>query len=197
MNDAATIAPPASKNNDYILYLDMDGVLVDFNGGFSKLSNGMDLKQFAQDKGDAAARDQYLQAGAKFWAGLDWIHGGKELWEASSRLFERVCILSSAGTTNEEKAAVVATGKRAWLKKHIPSLPSDRIFIVPGKHRKQEFAAKNTILVDDVAVTIKQWNQQGGYGILHDSRQYKKTIEDLEDIAGPIKLSEIVKRFKK
>jgi hypothetical protein len=128
---------------------------------------------------------------------LDWIHGGKELWDASSRLFERVCILSSAGTTDEEKAAVVASGKRVWLKKNIPSISDNRIFIVPGKHRKQEYASKDSILVDDVAVTINQWNSKGGYGILHNSNSYKKTIEDLEDIARPIKLSEIVKRFKK
>ena len=185
------------KNTDYILYLDLDGVMVDFEGGFKKLTNGTGLKQFAQSQGDAAARAQYLQAGTKFWSELDWIHGGKEVWDTASRLFERVCILSSAGTTDQEKAEPVIAGKRLWLKKNIPSIPENRIFVVLGKHRKQEFAAKNAILVDDVAATIKQWNDAGGFGILHSSSNYKKTLEDLEDVAGPIKLSEIVKRFKK
>ena len=53
------------------------------------------------------------------------------------------------------------------------------------------------ILVDDREDTIQMWQSKGGYGILHDSRQYKKSIEELEDIARPISLAEIVKRFKK
>lgn len=157
----------------------------------------MDLQQYSKEHNEAETRQKYLDAGSKFWADLDWIHGGKEVCDASFRLFERVCILSSAGTTNEERAMVVASGKRAWLKKNIPSIPEDRIFIVPGKHRKQEFAAKNAILVDDIGTTISQWNHKGGYGVLHSSNNYKKTIEDLEDVSRPIKLSEIVKRFNR
>jgi hypothetical protein len=184
------------KNKDYILYLDMDGVLVDFEGGFKRKSNGMNLKQFAQAHSDQAARAQYLEAGMEFWTGLDWIQGGKELWDTATRLYSRVCILSSSGTTDEVKSEVVEMGKRAWLKKNIPSLTPERIFVVRGKHRKQEFAAKNSILVDDIAATIKQWNEAGGFGILHNSSNYKRTLEDLEDVAGPIKISEIVKRLK-
>lgn len=67
------------------------------------------------------------------------------------------------------------------------------IFIVGGKHRKQEYASRNGILVDDVASTIYQWNVKGGYGILHHSENYKKTLEELEDLANPIKLGEITK----
>lgn len=196
MNDSDKISQE-HKNTDYVLYLDMDGVLVDFQGGYIKISGGKTLQEYAMAENESAARETYLKEGSSFWANLGWIHGGKELWDAASHLFEKVCILSSAGTTDIEKAAVVAAGKREWLKNNIPSLSSDRIFIVPGKHRKQEYAAKDAILVDDVAVTIKQWNAKGGYGILHNSKNYKKTIEDLEDISRPIKLSEIVKRFKR
>lgn len=187
----------ATKNTEYVLYLDMDGVLVDFEGGYLKISSGLSLQEYANAYTIEDARQRYLDEGASFWANLGWIHGGKELWDAASRLFERVCILSSAGTTDEEKASIVAAGKREWLKNNIPSIPDNRIFIVPGKHRKQEYAAKDAILVDDVAATIKQWNANGGYGILHNSKNYKKTIEDLEDISRPMKLSEIVKRFKR
>lgn len=185
------------KNSEYILYLDMDGVMVDFDGGFGKISNGNTIKQYSKLHGDNAARDQYLKAGLEFWTNLTWIRGGKELWDAASGLFERVHILSSAGTRDEEKAKVVELGKRQWLKNNIPSIPASQIFIVRGKHRKQEYAAKNSILVDDVILTIKQWNSHGGYGILHNSSNYKKTIEDLEDISRPIKISEIIKRFRK
>lgn len=188
--------PEKSKNNELVVYLDMDGVLVNFEGGYLQLSKGLPLKEYAHQFGDQSARDNYLNAGVQFWAGLEWIRGGREVWDTASRLFERVCILSSAGTTDPIKGEVVRQGKLQWLKKHIPSLPEERIFIVGGKHRKQEHASRNGILVDDVPSTIQQWNAKGGYGILHHDGSYKKTLEELEDLAKPIKLGEIAKRYQ-
>lgn len=197
MNGDMATAVLQHKNEDMTVYLDMDGVLVNFNGGFKRLSSGLDLKGYAAAFGEPATRQRYLKAGEDFWAGLEWITGGEEVWNAASNLFERVCILSSAGTTDQEMGAVVEAGKRKWLHNHIPSLPPNRIFIVMGKHRKQEYATRDSILVDDASETIKQWNARGGYGILHNANNYKKSIEELEDLARPIKLSEIVKRFGK
>lgn len=196
MSDVA-IASPEEKNDDLTLYLDMDGVLVDFKNGFLRLSSGLDLSKYAQTFGEPAARDRYLKAGPSFWTNLEWINGGKEVWDAASSLFENVCILSSAGTTDEEKAEVVEIGKRAWLKKNIPSIPDNKVFIVKGKHMKQQLAARDAILVDDVPETIRQWTAGGGYGILHSSVNYKKTIEELEDLSRPIKLSELAKRIRR
>lgn len=191
------IKKQSDKNHEYTLYLDMDGVLVDFNGGFKQISNGADIKKYAQANGEEAARKQYLEAGIKFWSELAWQEGGKEVWATASRLFERVCILSSAGTTDPVKAQVVEAGKLQWLAKNMPSMPKNNIFIVRGKHLKQQYASRGSVLVDDVSKTIKEWNAAGGYGVLHNYQHYKKTIETLEDIARPIKLSEIVKRFKR
>lgn len=194
---SVAIASPPDRNDDLTVYLDMDGVLVDFNNGFRRLSSGLDLKKYAETFGEPIARDRYLKAGPSFWVNLDWIRGGQEVWNAANSLFEDVCILSSAGTTDQEKAEIVEIGKRAWLKKNIPSIPDEKVFIVKGKHMKQKMAARDSILVDDVAETIRQWTQGGGYGILHSSQNYKKTIEELEDLARPIKLSELAKRMKR
>ncbi len=183
------------KNKDYILYLDMDGVLVDFDGGYKKLSKGKTIKETTEDEGEKSAREKYLAAGVDWWANLDWIQGGKEVWNASEKLFERVCILSSAGTSDPIRGKMVTEGKMLWLSKNIPSMKHSNVFIVFGKHLKPNYATKNSILVDDVWVTIDRWNKQGGFGILHDSRKYKNTINDLYDIAAPISLSEMIKRF--
>lgn len=183
------------KNSEMTLYLDMDGVLVDFEAGYSKIARGMGIKEFSATFGEKEARNNYLNAGTEFWANLNWIHGGKELWNASSLLFERVCILSSAGTTDPQKATTVEAGKREWLRKNIPSVSQDNVFIVRGKHLKQNLAARNAILVDDLPSTIQTWNLRGGFGILHNAKNYKNTIEALEDISQPIRLQELVKRM--
>ena len=183
------------KNTEYILYLDLDGVLVDFNGGYRKLSNGKTIQETNDEEGERAARAKYLAAGEEFWANLDWIRGGQELWNAAKNLFEHVAILSSAGTTDAERGKMVDAGKRRWLQKNIPDMNQSNVFIVLGKHNKQKYASKLGILVDDVRVTIDQWNKAGGFGILHNATHFKRTIEELEDISRPFSLAEIAKRF--
>ena len=173
----------------------MDGVLVDFGSGYRKLTKGMSMKDMAEKYGADVARKHFLKAGVNFWATLDWEYGGKELFETATRLFNTVRILSSAGTTDPEKGKMVVAGKRLWIKTNLPSMSMSDVIIVPGKHVKKTYATKNSILVDDMPSTIRDWNAAGGYGILHESGRYKKTIEDLEDISRPIKITELVKRF--
>ncbi len=174
----------------------MDGVLTDFDGGFADIYYSIQGKMDPKEK-EEAARQLYTKAGAQFWEELDWEQGGKELWEASANLFEQVGILSSASAKSIERLEEVTDGKIAWLKKHMPELPEDSIIIVASKDQKQNYSNKFSILVDDKAATIQQWNARGGYGILHKASQYRRTIEELEDIARPISLAEIVKRLKK
>lgn len=173
----------------------MDGVLVDFDNGYKKMTNGLDIKSFSELHGKDVAKNTFLTAGVKFWAGLDWIQGGREVFDTATKLFKTVKILSSAGTTDPEKGNMVIEGKREWLKKNIPSFPLQDAYIVGGRHLKQSYASKNSILVDDMAETIQQWNAAGGNGILHHASSYKKTIETLEDLSRPIKLTELVKRI--
>lgn len=182
------------KNSDYILYLDMDGVLVDFEGGYKRIARGKDFDQIAAQSDERTAQEVYHARGVKFWSELDWIHGGKELYQAAKSLYEHVAILSSSGTRDELKGQTVKAGKMLWLNNNIPDMNVENVFIVNGKEFKQQYADRMSILVDDVPVTIRQWTSQGGYGILHNASHYKKTIEELEDIARPIKLSELVRR---
>ncbi len=171
-----------NKNTESILYLDMDGVLVDFDKGYAKIASGKTLKSVALESGETVARNTFLQAGASFWANLDWIQGGPELIKTAQKHFSNVWILSSAGTIKPELGKTVIQGKLEWLKKNVPSIPTSNVLIVYGKHRKKEYAAKNAILVDDMPDTIESWQNKGGNGILHSHHYYKKTIASLEDL---------------
>jgi 5'(3')-deoxyribonucleotidase len=182
------------KNSDAILYLDMDGVLVDFDKSYEQLTGGLSLRAYSKKVGDRKAHDIFLDAGTKYWADMDWVQGGRELLAAAERLFSNVWILSSAGTTNPELAKTVIQGKQEWLQRNVPSIPMSKVLIVLGRHRKKEYAQENAILVDDMPDTIESWNKRGGDGILHSHLTYKKSIEALEDLAKPIKLSELARR---
>lgn len=162
----------------------MDGVLVDFDKGYSKLVGGKSLKANSLENGEQSARDRFLQAGPQFWADLEWIDGGKEVLDTAQRLFTNVWILSSAGTTNEKLGQSVIKGKQEWLSKHIPSIPLSNVLIVYGKHRKKEYASRSRILVDDLPDTIASWTENHGIGILHSHTNYKKSIETLNGLAN-------------
>jgi 5'(3')-deoxyribonucleotidase len=182
------------KNNNYILYLDLDGVMVDFDKGYKK-KNGKSILDIVNSDGKAFAKSKYLEGGIQFWADLDWIHGGKELWEAANDLFETVCILSSTGTADPGNSRIVSNGKLLWLDKNIPGIDHTKVFIVNGRHLKKQFATHNAILVDDMASTIENFKLAGGLCIVHDSNKYKKTISELRSISMPLNLSEIAKQF--
>lgn len=176
----------------------MDGVLVDFDGGYVKIAHSIKTDGMDKVSRISAIRKAYLDAGATFWANLGWEPGGQEVWNTAKRLFERVCILSSTGAKDDPtgRGKIVEEGKYEWIKKNLHDMSDSNVFIVHGKHFKQNYATKTSILVDDMRTTIEQWNKAGGFGILHDSRRYKDTIETLIEIAAPLNLTEIMKLIR-
>lgn len=182
------------KNSEYKLYFDLDGVLVDFDNGYKK-SSGYNYNDLYNKYGHRNADVLYYKWVIDFWADLDWIHGGQELWNTAKNLYENIYILSSAGLVSPIKFKLAEMGKKKWVRKNMPEMPQENVFIVNGKRFKQTYADKRSILVDDMPITIQQWNMKGGYGILHKSSHYKNTIEDLEDISKPVKIGELARRF--
>ena len=152
----------------YIIYCDMDGVLVDFEKGYYDLT-GTSTKQFP--KGDNSFWQPISDAGAEFWATLPWMPDGKELWNYIKKYTPN--ILSSPSQDPSSKI-----GKEAWLKMNLQSGYKKAYFY--GRANKQLFSDKNRILIDDLPNTINEWNAKGGIGILHTSAA--NTIKELKKL---------------
>ena len=186
------------KNTDYILYLDMDGVLVDYNGGWWAVTDLLGIKKQKDqdfDKNDLKRISQQIK-NPSFWASLGWEHGGEALWKTANDLFEDVHILTStAAKADNDYHKIVAQGKVEWIADHLEGIPPSNIHIVTEGVLKAKFASKNGILVDDRRSTIEAFNKAGGFGILHNSKHYKKTLYDLAEIAAPVNLGEMAKRL--
>jgi 5'(3')-deoxyribonucleotidase len=187
------------KNSEYVLFLDMDGVLVDYSSGWWAIAKQLKLKKMGNsdefDKKDISrVHNQTIQHA--FWASLGWEYGGEELWKAANDLFENIHILTStAAKEDQKKHKIVEGGKMSWIKEHLTHIDPQNVHVVPEGLEKAKFATPLSILVDDRPSTIRAFIKAGGFGILHKSKQYRHTIHELEEVSEPMNLGEIAKRL--
>ena len=150
----------------YKLFVDMDGVIVDFRRGYHDLT-GVDLGRTFHD--DDRFWDPINKAGYDFWINLEWMPDGKKLWNYVSKYNPE--ILSAPSRQDESRVA-----KHEWIKREIPGAH----LILRTAKNKKEFACLHCILIDDLPKNIDAWKEAGGIGILHTSTD--ETIKQLKKL---------------
>jgi hypothetical protein len=142
------------------LYLDMDGVLCNFEKRFTELY-GEDALGSRDRKNFTTNWPNFIMDGN--FENLEWFPGGKELLDFIQNETDwEVEILSSSG--GEKFHSEVAAQKVVWLCNNgIPYKAN----IVPGRKHKTAYATPETILIDDTEDIIVNFNAAGGLGILH------------------------------
>ena len=150
----------------YKIFCDLDGVLIDFNKGYEKLT-GIDLGNTHYN--DTSFWDPINKAGYDFWINLEWMKDGKQLWDYIKKYEPK--ILSAPSRQHDSRVA-----KHDWVERE---LPGTELILRSAKHKK-EFASPDAILIDDRPDNINDWIDSGGKGILHTSTE--KTIEELKNL---------------
>jgi len=149
------------------LYLDMDGVLCNFDKAYRKLDpEKADRKKFRE------AVFTY-----KIFEDLEFMPDAQELLNFVSKLDNiNIEILTSMGTYDEQQGSQAKYQKMHWLNKHnIPYRPN----FVRAKQEKANFAHDRAILVDDSIGCITPFAAKGGHAI-HHSRS-SDTIQQIHD----------------
>ena len=154
------------------IYLDMDGVLSDFEKQFKDLYGEQSLKNrdrklWSEDWPDFIQRKQFEE--------LPKFAGADELLEFIRKVPVEIEILTSSGGVKFHEH--VKEQKKAWLKKYSIAY---KPHVVPGRRHKKEYATPETILIDDTPDVIESFNRAGGIGILH--KDVKETIKTLETL---------------
>ena len=164
------------KVMDYKVYVDMDGVVADFDQRFFDLS-GMMPKEYENKYGKNAFWE-FIDEGEhklKFWIGIPQMSDAQSLMDYVSQYDYEM--LTSPSIKQQS-----LMGKGLWIKNHT----SKGLFKSKPKvnfrfaKNKKDFAASNHILIDDRADTINSWNAAGGIGILHTSAS--NTINQLKKL---------------
>lgn len=158
--------------NKFKIYVDMDGVLADFEKGFAKLSNGDGKKQESMTKEEVWNLINSEKPDT-FYSDLEKMPDADELWNFIKKYKPE--ILSSTGNSNEQSRA---EQKRLWVQQYF----GDNIAtnFVNKSALKAKYATPNSILIDDRKKSIDPWIEAGGIGILHKSA--KDTIKQLKKI---------------
>jgi len=149
---------------DYKIYMDLDGVLCDFEKKvheiFGKEPKEIPLKimwrRLAQEK--------------NFYGGLDWMPGGKKIWNYVRKYDPEVLTGVPMGNWAPEQ-------KRSWCVHH---LGKDVIVHTVFARDKKNFAAPNHILIDDTERNIRQWQEAGGIAIHYKNAE--QAIAELQKL---------------
>lgn len=156
------------------LFVDMDGVLTDFD---LKASELLDVpRDDVQDYIKEHSKRSWFKidrAGENFWKNMKWMPDGKELWK-------NVEIYRPTILTSPSRHPSSFEGKKKWLGNEIGEVP----YIIDSD--KSKYAEnKSFILIDDREKNIDAWEKAGGTGILHKST--RNTIDKLQKILSNIK----------
>lgn len=151
-------------NKVYKFYCDMDGVIVDFDKGYEKLTG---IKMNGIFRSDPDFWDPINKAGVDFWVKMDWAPDGRQLWNYIEKY--KPIILSAPSNRDESRV-----GKQLWVQRELPGV---HLYLRYAKH-KIEFAAPDAILIDDRLENIENWVNAGGIGIHHTSTE--STIHHLK-----------------
>jgi len=154
------------KESEYKVYLDMDGVLADFDQRFRDLS-GMQPRDFENKYGRKAFWNLIDEEHKiKFWVGIKPMDGAAALVNAVKDYNYELLTSPSA-----KKQSYL--GKILWVRNNtgnvFPSKPRINFKKAKEKHLVKPQLSQTDILIDDREDTIGRWNSAGGTGIVYKS----------------------------
>lgn len=167
------------KGERNVIYLDMDGVLVDFDLHFEMLT-GLHPRHFENNNDgfwkvfDKHHHTFFLDAPEYDYID-QWVRDIADLAFEHDYDIEILTALPRKSTV-----PLAADHKKEWTKNRSYILPY-KVNFGPYAKDKQKWAKPEHVLIDDKALNIQQWNNAGGLGICHSPDRPWVTVRLLEN----------------
>ena len=153
------------------IYLDMDGVLVDFIRQVEKYDF------FRKDKPDKVDWKKVKAMGPVFWSEMDWMPGAEDAFKKLQVIEKNkgidLYILSSIDFTEGIE------GKKNWISQHT-CLEPEKLILVKEPEDKAEYAGPDAVLVDDRDKSLIPFKNAGGKTIKF--KDWDSTIKEIEKL---------------
>lgn len=165
------------------LYLDLDGVLADFNARAQELLGSPSTARDAAELSGRWKTDLWnrLKATPNFYRHLPLTSFAHELVTLAKRfqteLSWNVEILTAIPRHNDVPEAF--QDKVEWVQEHFPEF---RIRFGPYSHDKQHHARPGDILVDDRYSNCTEWTQAGGTAVQVKTRDPAPALHQLTEL---------------
>ena len=176
------------------VFLDMDGVFVNFHKGiyqafnkpYSYATDLMTKWDFWEEWGTTSEGCNAICT-TSFWQNLEWMHDGLDIFRETLKYFnpEQIYLLTCPMSNVESP-----TGKWMWVDKNLPKYYKRTIITKAPKHL---LARPDTLLIDDKDENVEKFIAAGGDAILVP-RPWNKLYKD-KDSAWFTVATELVKRM--
>lgn len=162
-----------SETQKYELYVDLDGVIVNF-ADHAKMITGIDIDNAGKEDRNRFWKHigRHVKQGNPFFAAMCPMDDAFHLWN---------CVLKYNPTILSATGHIFGAGneKRAWVRDHLGAATADKAIFVRNSRDKAKYASPTSILIDDRTKSITPWVEAGGIGILHKSAEL--TIRELKE----------------
>jgi len=167
-------------------YLDMDGVLADFDRGLRELA-GIEPRSVndARPPEYEDAMWAAIRAVPHFYLELPPMNGAMDLFRRLNSLDGVRCEILTGIPKPRRNIATAAEDKREWVRRHLS--PDMKCNIVMKEEKPRFCHGPESVLIDDTQANIDAWEAMGGTGILHVSAE-----ETLRAIAARFALTEVL-----
>ena len=161
-----------------MIYLDMDGVLADFERGVKELCGMEPLSQNGKRR-DPKQDDlmwERIRETEHFYDRLELMPGAKEMFDRIREKYGDRCEILT-GIPRAERGIVTAEqDKRNWTRRMLSD--TVKVNAVCRKDKQRYCGGPESVLIDDREKTIREWRELGGTGILHVSAE--ETLAELK-----------------
>lgn len=145
------------------LYIDLDGVLADFNKSAKRVLRTDNHYHYDFVWGPETYWARLHERDPHFFANLDQMPDAWDLWDAVQHL--KPTILTALPKTGADK---VEEQKRKWVRENIGW---DVEVITGATKDKPKYCKPGDILIDDRAINMDAWNAKGGTYLLHTTAE--------------------------